>query len=155
MKGVIFDFDGVFTDNRVLVHQDGTESIFCDRGDGLGICRLKDAGIPIAVLSTETNPVVHARCAKLGIPCYQGIKNKYEALQDILNELDVDKEHLVYVGNDVNDLECIQRAGCGVAVADADPVVRAAARILLTRPGGGGAVRELCDLILHNLKAKD
>jgi N-acylneuraminate cytidylyltransferase len=147
---VVFDFDGVFTDNHVLVLQDGREAVRCDRGDGQGIAELKRLGLPILVLSTEGNPVVSARCNKLGIVCRQGVKEKLSALMSWLNENHLRPADVVYVGNDLNDLSCLQAVGCGVATSDAYPEAKAAARIVLSSPGGSGAVREIIELILHS-----
>jgi len=146
---VVFDFDGVLTDNGVLVSEAGAESVRADRGDGWGIARLRDAGMPMLVLSTEENPVVGARCAKLGLECVQGVGDKGAALQDLLAERGVDAGRVAYVGNDVNDLACLELVGLPVVVADAHPDAAAAARLVLTRPGGHGAVREFCDLVLQ------
>ena len=146
-KLVVFDFDGVFTDNRVLVHEDGTESVLCNRSDGLGIERLADKGIPMLILSTETNKVVSARARKLGIPCRQGIDNKLRTLKSILKKRRIDPKEVVFVGNDVNDLECLQWVGCGIAVRDSVPAVLSKAKIVLRKEGGKGAVREVCDLL--------
>ncbi|NTV62226.1 MAG: HAD hydrolase family protein, partial [Oscillochloris sp.] len=148
---VIFDFDGVFTDNRVIVDQDGRESVACDRADGMGLARLRQRGIPLLVLSSETNPVVQARCAKLRIPCHQGVQAKLPALYAWLREQQVDPQQAIYLGNDINDLECLQAVGCGVVVADAHPQTHHAARIVLSAPGGRGAIRELCDMIEQQL----
>ncbi len=145
---VVFDFDGVFTDNRVLVTEDGTEAVFCSRADGLGVQLLQRAGVDCLVLSTETNPVVQARCRKLGLECVQGRWNKADALEEILAARGVDAAEVAYVGNDVNDLACLQRVGLPIAVADAHPAVKAAARLVTRRPGGYGAVREICEWIL-------
>jgi YrbI family 3-deoxy-D-manno-octulosonate 8-phosphate phosphatase len=145
---VVFDFDGVMTDDRVWVDQDGRESVAVHRGDGMGIALLRKVGIPAMVLSTEPNPVVAARCRKLGLPVQQGIKDKAEALGQILNERQVDPGQVVYLGNDVNDLPCFPLVGCAVVVADAHPAAKAAADLVLEHKGGRGAVRELVDLIL-------
>jgi len=150
VAAVVFDFDGVHTDNRVHVFQDGREAVACDRGDGMGISLLRAAGIPLLVLSTEENPVVTARCAKLRIECLQGVADKGEALSRWLRDRSLPAEGTVYVGNDVNDLPCFAVAGCAVAVADAHPSAAAAAKLVLSRPGGRGAVREVCDMILGN-----
>ena len=146
---VAFDFDGVFTDNRVLVMEDGREAVFCSRADGLGLQALVRSGVGCLVLSTETNPVVSARAAKLGLECVQGLGDtKWEALQRILTERGIDPGRVAYVGNDINDLDCLRHVGVGICVADAYPEVKAAARFSTLRPGGQGAVREVCDLIL-------
>lgn len=151
VTALVMDFDGVFTDNRVLVGQDGSEAALCHRGDGWGLSRLRDAGLPMAVISSEENPVVQARCAKLGIACMSGIRDKLAALQSWAQEQGADLERTVYLGNDVNDLECLRTVGCGAAVRDAHPEALASARIVLDNAGGQGAIRELADLILSNM----
>ena len=145
----MLDFDGVFTDDKVIVSQDGTESVRCSRSDGMGIGMLKKTGLPIWVLSTESNPVVQVRTSKLGIPCRQGLKDKGQALQQLLQEQGYDPLQVVYVGNDVNDLPCLELVGCAVAVADAHPDVLAQADLVLGHRGGDGAIREICDLLLE------
>jgi YrbI family 3-deoxy-D-manno-octulosonate 8-phosphate phosphatase len=145
---VVFDFDGVMTDNRVLTSQDGGEQVACDRSDGLGLSGLRKAGIRLQVISTEENPVVAARCAKLKIPCIQGVENKAHRLAQWLAEEGIDPARSIYVGNDRNDAGCMELVGCPVAVADAYPEASQRALIVLEREGGKGAVRELCDLIL-------
>jgi N-acylneuraminate cytidylyltransferase len=145
---LVLDFDGVMTDNRVLVHQDGTESVWCHRADGWGISRLRDIGVEIIVLSTETNPVVAARCRKLGIEFVHGVDNKLLKLQQILLARSLQPEQVAYVGNDVNDIECMRSVGVSIAVADAVVQVREMSRLVTTQPGGRGAVREVVDWIL-------
>ncbi|MBE7438812.1 MAG: HAD hydrolase family protein [Spirochaetales bacterium] len=145
VKFVVLDFDGVFTDNRVIVGEDGRESVICSRSDGLGLTRLKKLGIPAIILSTETNAVVSRRSEKLQIECEQGIPDKAARLRDLLQERDIRPDETAYVGNDVNDLGCLQLVGCPVAVADAYPEVKAHARLVLKTRGGYGAVREFCD----------
>jgi YrbI family 3-deoxy-D-manno-octulosonate 8-phosphate phosphatase len=148
---VVFDFDGVMTDNRVFVLQDGTEGVLCNRADGLGLEMLRRAGLPVLVLSREANPVVQARCAKLGIPYLQGVGDKWGALRTYVAQHGYVAADVVFVGNDVNDLVCLANVGFSVAVADADERVRAAAKFVLRGRGGYGAVRELCELLLANL----
>jgi len=92
-----FDFDGVSTDNKVYINQDGVESVICDRGDGLGTQMLKEAGIPKLILSTETNPVVLARAKKLDIPVEFGCQNKEEFLENYLIKHGIDKENTIFV----------------------------------------------------------
>ena len=145
---VVFDFDGVMTDNKVYVNQDGFEMVVANRGDGAGIKMLRRAGVDTMVLSTEVNPVVEARCRKLDTPSLQGIEDKGTALKQYFADHDVDPAKVIYVGNDLNDMPCFPLVGFGVAVADAVAEVRSAADMVLSRNGGDGAVRELCDLIL-------
>ena len=148
IDALVLDFDGVFTDDKVYVSQEGLESVRCSRSDGMGIGMLKQTGLPIWVLSTEVNPVVRARADKLGIPVRQGLKDKGQALQQLMQEQGYDPAQVVYVGNDVNDLPCLRLVGCPVAVADAHPAVLAQAALVLAHPGGDGAIREICDLII-------
>jgi YrbI family 3-deoxy-D-manno-octulosonate 8-phosphate phosphatase len=147
---LVLDFDGVMTDDRVWVDQDGHEAVAANRRDGLGIAALHKAGIPMVVLSTEANPVVAARCRKLDLPVIQGLTDKSAALKRLIQERQLDPSHIIYLGNDVNDLPCFPLVGCAVVVADAHPDVIPQADLVLALPGGQGAVRELCDLILYN-----
>lgn len=149
VRALVMDFDGVLTDNRVYVMEDGREAVACSRGDGMGIVALRRQGLDILVLSSEENPVVAARCRKLKVECLQGVERKLPALQHWLEERGIPPESAVYVGNDVNDLECLRFVGCPVVVADAHPDVKQSARFVLSKPGGQGAIRELCDLILQ------
>jgi YrbI family 3-deoxy-D-manno-octulosonate 8-phosphate phosphatase len=155
VEALVMDFDGVLTDNLVHVDQQGEETVSCSRGDGMGLEALRLRGLPLLVLSKEQNPVVQARCRKLQIPCHQGISAKLPALRAFCAEQGVALERTVYVGNDVNDLECLDAVGCGVAVADAHPEAKRHARLVLHADGGRGAVRELCDLILDQLLQQD
>jgi N-acylneuraminate cytidylyltransferase len=144
---LVLDFDGVLTDNRVWMTEQGLESVSFNRSDGLGIELLQRRGTEIFVLSKERSPVVAARCRKLGIQHQQGVEDKQNALQSLVMERGINVDHVVYVGNDINDLPCMASAGCGVAVADAHPEVLKRADLVLKHPGGMGAVRELCDLM--------
>lgn len=144
---VVFDFDGVFTDNTVYVSQDGAESVRCWRGDGLGLARLRETGVETVILSTETNPVVTARSRKLRVRCEQGCEDKLARLKALARELNVGLEETAFVGNDVNDLECLQAVGVPIVVQDAHPDVIGRAILRTTTVGGRGAVREVCDLI--------
>jgi D-sedoheptulose 7-phosphate isomerase len=145
---VVFDFDGVMTDNRVRVHQSGDEAVWCHRGDGLGIARLREAGFGVIVLSTETNPVVAARCRKLNIQAIQSCDDKLTALQQFAAERNLSASQIAYVGNDINDLTCMQWVGWPIAVANALPDVRAVAKWVTRLPGGRGAVREVADRLV-------
>jgi N-acylneuraminate cytidylyltransferase len=142
---VVFDFDGVFTDNRVLVDETGRESVACSRADGWGLRRLREAGVEALVLSTEENPVVSARCRKLGLPCLHGAADKAGQLRAEALRRGVDLAAIAFVGNDLNDLECMRLVGVPIAVADAVDAVKAAARLVTRRVGGDDAVREICD----------
>jgi N-acylneuraminate cytidylyltransferase len=148
---VVFDFDGVLTDNRVWVDEHGHEVVACNRSDGMGLDRLRRLGLNLLVLSTEANPVVAARCRKLGLPCEQAVRNKATRLIDLLRELDIAASQVIYIGNDSNDVDCMKLVGCGVAVADAHRDALRAADMTLTLAGGHGAVREFCDRLAAHL----
>jgi YrbI family 3-deoxy-D-manno-octulosonate 8-phosphate phosphatase len=154
LDAIVFDFDGVHTDDFVYVDQDGVETVRVKRGDGMGIGLLKDAGITLLILSTEKNPVVQARAKKLGVTAITGEDDKAQALADWLTEKGLDPSRVAYVGNDVNDKGCLEMVGWPIVVQDAHPDVKRLARLTLESPGGEGAVRELADLVLH-AKAKD
>jgi YrbI family 3-deoxy-D-manno-octulosonate 8-phosphate phosphatase len=150
-KALILDFDGVFTDNKVIVTADGAESAICDRSDGFAIQSLQRRGFPILVLSTEKVPIVKARSQKLGLSCIHGASDKAAILRQWFNENRIDPQHAVYVGNDVNDVECMKLVGLPVAVADAFPEARTVARVVLSARGGNGAVREIAMAITKSL----
>jgi len=148
-QAAVFDFDGVLTDNRVIVDQDGRESVVCDRSDGAAMRRLRESGVEVLILSAEANSVVQARAQKLGVPVLQGIDDKLKALWAWLEEHGFAIDDTVYVGNDLNDLECLR---LGVAVADSAPEALAAADVVLARGGGKGAVREISDHLIESVQ---
>ena len=148
LRLVVFDFDGVFTDNRVYVFEDGREAVCCSRADGLGLQQLTGVGLGACILSTETNPVVGARAKKLGIPCVQGCRDKRQAMEALIREAGVSLNEVAFIGNDINDLTCLQAVGLPIVVNDAHPAVTAVARYRTQLPGGQGAVREICDFLV-------
>lgn len=145
---LILDFDGVLTDNRVWVDEEGHEQVAAYRSDSLGLSYLRAAGIEAMVISMETNPVVSARCRKMKLPVLQGIDDKATTLSHLLQERRIDPGKVVYLGNDLNDVPCFPLVGCAVVVADAQPGAKRQADLVLTQPGGHGAVRELCDRLI-------
>jgi YrbI family 3-deoxy-D-manno-octulosonate 8-phosphate phosphatase len=144
---VVFDFDGVFTDNRVWTSENGAESVACSRSDGLGLRRLDEVDVAYVIVSTETNPVVAARAAKLGVDCVQGIEDKLAVVRAEAAVRGVALDAVAYLGNDINDAACLGAVGLPVVPADAWPEVVPLARLVLSRAGGHGCVRELCDSI--------
>lgn len=144
---VAFDFDGVMTDNRVYVDETGREMVACSRFEGFGLDRLRALGIAMCIISTEKNAVVAMRAAKLKLPVEHGVSDKVAMLTDFAVRFGVDVAHTVFVGNDVNDLPAFAAAGTAIAVADCHPAVRGHVDHVTERPGGLGAVREICDLI--------
>ena len=148
VDAVVTDFDGVHTDDTVQVNQDGVESVAVSRADGMGVSLLRAAGIPFLILSTETNPVVAARARKLGVQVRQAAADKAALLRDWADERGIALSRVAYLGNDVNDLGCFELVGWPVAVPGAHPLVLSAARVVLDRPGGDGAVRDLAERVL-------
>ena len=151
---VILDFDGVITDNKVWVDQDGREMVAAYRSDSPLIGRLREKGIEVMILSSEPNPVVAARAKKMGVDAIHGVglQDKGRVMREILEKKNIKAENVVFVGNDINDLPCFEVAGWSVAVPDAFPEVLQAADFVLRKPGGNGAVRELCEMILSKLQ---
>lgn len=150
VDAVVFDFDGVHTDDFVFVSQDGVESVRVSRRDGYGIALLKKAGLPLLILSTEKNPIVATRAAKLAVEVLQGQDDKAAALTQWASEHNIDLQRVAYLGNDVNDASALGMVGWPVVTGDAHPDVKLLARVVLESHGGSGAVRELADLILKN-----
>lgn len=147
-----FDFDGVFTDNMVYVLQDGSEAVRCSRSDGIGLQKLKKLDIETVIVSTEANPVVSARAAKLNIRCFQNCEDKRKTLGSLAQEKGLSLAEIAFVGNDINDLECLESVGLPIVVRDAHPDVIGLAAYRTTAHGGRGAVREICDLFEQTLK---
>jgi 3-deoxy-D-manno-octulosonate 8-phosphate phosphatase (KDO 8-P phosphatase) len=145
---LVTDFDGVLTDNRVMVSDDGHESVVCNRADGIGGDLLRAAGLPLLILSTETNPVVSVRGAKLGIEVVQACADKGTALRRLVADRGLDPGRVMYVGNDVNDRGALAVAGWPVVPADAHPDVLGDARLVTAAAGGEGVLRELASLLL-------
>jgi len=145
---LVTDFDGVHTDDTATVDSEGRESVRVSREDGMGVSRLRRAGIPMLILSTEQNPVVARRAEKLQVPVLHGIDDKASALAAWAAEHGIRLADIAYVGNDVNDLGALGIVGWPIAVANAHPQVKAAARVVLSRRGGEGAVREVIERML-------
>ena len=150
---IVFDFDGVMTDNRVWVNEQGHEMVAANRSDSMGVRELRARGVQSIVISTETNPVVTARCKKMGVPVMQGIEEKAVVLKKYLLENKIDPQEVVFMGNDLNDIPAFEVVGCAVVVADSQIQALHEADIILNRRGGHGAVRELCDIIMRRIDA--
>ena len=145
---LVFDFDGVLTDNKVLVFEDGSEAVTCNRADGLGFEMLRDADIRCIVLSREKNPVVAKRCEKLRIECLQGVGDKRDALDELCRRFGIGMESIWYVGNDLNDLQAMELVGRAICPADAHPAVRSISHTTLSVEGGSGVVRAIAEDLL-------
>ena len=152
VDAVVTDFDGVHTDDTVLIGQNGEEFVTVSRSDGMGVARLRAAGVPVLILSTETNPVVSARARKLCIDVVQGSADKAAALTAWAAERDIPLDRIAYLGNDINDLDIIEtigEVGLTAAPADAMPRIRDAVHYICEAPGGRGAFREVAEWLLR------
>jgi|MudIll2142460700_1097286.scaffolds.fasta_scaffold384523_2 YrbI family 3-deoxy-D-manno-octulosonate 8-phosphate phosphatase len=151
IKLLAMDFDGVVTDNMVWTFADGKECVASNRSDSHGLARLRRLrpDIKTIVISKETDFVVRARCEKLRVECYMGIIKKLELLKEIILKEGIEMKDVAFIGNDINDTECVNASGVGIAVADAYPEVKDAALIITRCKGGHGAIREIVDAILE------
>lgn len=145
---LVLDFDGVLTDNHVWTFADGSEAVRSWRSDGLGIQALQAFGVPVVVVSTEPNPIVRVRCEKLKIACVQDVKDKGKAVAELAGNLNVPLEHVAFLGNDTNDLPALRIVGHPWVVMDCHHSLLRQGFEVTSEPGGEGAVRELCDLIV-------
>ena len=143
---VVFDFDGVMTDDTVYIDQFGHEMVRVSRADGLAINILKKQGLSLLVLSTEDNPVVEKRAEKLDIPVLHSVGDKATALKQYVRKNGFDLRETLYVGNDLNDIEVMEIVGVSVSPSNANRAVRKISKIKLKTSGGSGVIRELADL---------
>jgi len=147
IKLIVYDFDGVMTDNKVYVDQDGKETVQLNRGDGLGVSEIKKLGIEQIIISTEKNPIVSTRAKKLGIYCLQGIENKKDVLIKFCQNNDYDLEYVAYVGNDINDKDAMGIVGYSFCPIDAYGSIKKISNHILDTKGGNGVIRELFDFL--------
>jgi YrbI family 3-deoxy-D-manno-octulosonate 8-phosphate phosphatase len=147
VKLVVYDFDGVMTNNLVLLREDGLESVSVNRSDGLAIEMIKKRGIPQIILSKEKNKVVEARARKLGIPVIQGVDHKKDILLSYCSEHGIHVKDVAYIGNDINDLEVMKIVGHPVCPSDAYDEVKRFVKIQLDASGGNGVVRDFLNHI--------
>ena len=146
---LVLDVDGVLTDGRIYMSPDGEELKVFDVRDGAGIAAIRRAGIDVAIISGRSSTAVDRRAAELGIErVLQGVRDKGAAFAAVLDDMGATAEQTACVGDDVVDLPMMQRSGLAIAVADAHVDLRKAADFVTSLPGGRGAVREVCDLLL-------
>ena len=144
---IVYDFDGVMTDNRVTVDQDGKESVTVNRSDGYGVGMIRKRGIPQIIISTERNPVVERRAEKLSLPVIHNVADKASILKQYLSSEGIDPARVLYIGNDLNDKEAMLMCGTACAPADAEEAILEIADVVFERKGGYGVVRELARII--------
>jgi len=148
IDALIFDFDGVLTNNLVHLDQDGKEWVSCSRADGLAFDVLRKLNKPAFILSTEKNPVVSARANKLKIQALQGIENKVDTLTGLAESNGFKIERILYVGNDLNDYRIMQLCGYIICPADSHEKIKQISTVTLKTNGGNGVVRELLEDVL-------
>ena len=142
---IIFDFDGVLTNNLVYLNQDGKESVACNRADGLAFDVLRKLNKPVYILSTEKNRVVTARAMKLNVPSIQGVKDKVVAIKKLAEKENYILKKILYVGNDINDYGVMQLCGYSACPADSHSKILEISDIVINKDGGNGVVRELLE----------
>ncbi|MDB4623033.1 3-deoxy-D-manno-octulosonate 8-phosphate phosphatase [bacterium] len=149
IKVLFLDFDGVFTDNNVLVDENGFEYVSCSRYDGFGLSALKNVGVNPIVLTTETKPLARVRCKKLNIECYDALTDKYMFAQNYLKDNDYSFDEVCFLGNDINDLPLLNHTFLPVVTPDSHASVQYDHFYVTCKYGGKGCVRELADLIVN------
>lgn len=147
IKLIVYDFDGVMTDNKVMVDQNGVESVMVSRGDGYGVSQIKKLGIEQGIISTEQNPVVARRAEKLKINVIHDVQDKGTIFRNYVAERGLSMEEVMYIGNDLNDYEAIMQAGIKGAPKDAEEEILTIADWVSSKNGGDGVIRELYRLL--------
>ncbi len=147
LKLIVYDFDGVLTDNRVFVSEDGKESVFVNRSDGLAILEIKKMGIAQLILTAERNKVVKVRAKKLGIPCKNNISDKKKAFITYCKKLKISLKEAAYAGNEINDRDVMKIAGFAIAPRDAYKDIKKIAALITVSKGGEGVAREILDIL--------
>lgn len=150
LRLMAFDVDGILTDGRLWYAADGREIKSFDAHDGHGIKMLRQGGLKLAIITSRRSAVVDRRARDLGIDyCYQGVEDKLATFNALLAELQFDAVQAGYMGDDLLDLPVLMRAGFAASVPGAPAAVLARVHHVTSRPGGRGAVREVCELVLH------
>lgn len=147
IKLIASDFDGVMTDNRVLVDEMGKESVYVSRADGQGINILRSLGIRLVIISTEKNNIVEKRAEKLKVECIHGVTDKAECLKIYCAERNISLKNVAYIGNDINDYDAMLLAEIKITPCDAYDEVKCIADYVTTAKGGYGVVREVAEMI--------
>jgi N-acylneuraminate cytidylyltransferase len=146
-KILFTDFDGCLTDDRVWLNLDGEEFVAANRKDGLAVKRLKNLGIQVVIISTETNKVVSARGNKMGVEVLQGLSDKATSIEQYLNQKNLSWNDVWYIGNDVNDLGAIRNAKFSICPSDAVKAVKKEVDLKIKTKGGYGVLSELATLL--------
>lgn len=150
IKLIVSDFDGVMTDDNVYLDENGNESVKLNRSDGLAISHFLKKNIKVIVISSEKNNVVKKRCAKLKINCFHGVKSKLDTLLEYCSKNNINNNELIYIGNDINDLEIINETKFSMCPIDANYIIKEKSSLVLKTEGGNGVIREVLDLFIQN-----
>lgn len=150
IKMIISDFDGIMTDNRVMVDESGKETVCVSRADGQAVHMLRSMGIDLAIISTEVNGVVGKRAQKLNVECIQSVSDKAECLKKYCGEKKISLSNVAYIGNDINDYDAMRIAGIKIVPCDAYEEVKAIADYVTETKGGYGVIREIAGMIKRN-----
>ena len=145
IDALIFDFDGVLTDNKVYINEDGVESVCCSRADGLAFDALRKLETPVYILSTESNPVVSARAQKLKVPVIQGVKSKIDSLRSLCSDHHYNPRKILFIGNDLNDFQVMEYCGLSACPLDSHNSIKKISTFVCSKNGGDGIVRELLE----------
>tara|TARA_Y100000590_G_scaffold338882_1_gene386223 strand:- start:74 stop:544 length:471 start_codon:yes stop_codon:yes gene_type:complete len=148
IKLLVYDFDGVMTNNEVYLDQDGKETVQVNRADGLAVSEIERLGIEQLIISTEKNPVVSVRAKKLGLNYVQGSSNKKKSLMELIQKNNINIKNVAYVGNDINDKEVMAFVGIAFCPADAHKSIKIISDKVLKTNGGKGVIREILDLLI-------
>mgnify|MGYP006412171445 FL=1 len=149
IDALVFDFDGVLTNNLVYLNQEGVESVACSRADGLAFDVLRKLNKPAFILSTEKNSVVAMRAKKLKIPAIQGVSDKVEAIKELADKKKYNLKSILYVGNDLNDYLVMQVCGYTACPIDSHPRIKEISENILIAKGGNGVARELLEQVFN------
>ena len=149
---LVYDFDGVMTDNRALIFSNGDEAVFVNRSDGMSVSMLSQLGFNQIILTSEINNIVKFRAEKLKIQIYSGTENKKQSLCNIAKKFKINPSEILYIGNDINDLEAMKISGLPMCPSDAHPSIKKISKYIFKTKGGYGVIRELYDLITGNPK---
>lgn len=147
---IVYDFDGVMTDNRVLVDENGRESVFVNRSDGYAVARIREMGIPQVIISTEENPVVERRAEKLKLEVIHGVRDKGSTVREYCTAHGYSLARTLFMGNDLNDLPAMRIVGLRAAPRDAEREILEIADWISEAKGGRGAVRDLLRALTQN-----
>ncbi len=144
----LYDFDGVMTDNKVMIYENGFESVIVNRSDGLAVKLINELNVKQIIVSSESNKVVNKRAQKLGIECKQNVENKASAVEKLSKDLSIMKDEIAFIGNDLNDFEAMKIVGFPLCPSDASQEIKDISKEILPSKGGSGVIRDFYDFLI-------